>query len=89
MREQATEISEIADACLTWLAADVTELERFMSLCGYSPQSLRAAVGTEGLQHGLIDYFARNEPLLLAMCANANLPAERVMRAWYRFNPQS
>ncbi|MCD7061176.1 DUF3572 family protein [Pelagibacterium xiamenense] len=89
MREQATEISEIADACLTWLAADVTELERFMSLAGYSPQSLRDAVGTVGLEHGLVDYFARNEPLLLAMCANANMPVERVMRAWHRLNPQS
>lgn len=91
MREsdQTGEMGEIADACLTWLASDVTELERFMSLAGYSPQSLRGAVGTSGLEHGLIDYFARNESLLLAMCANANIPVDRVMRVWHRANPQS
>jgi hypothetical protein len=77
-----SEKSVIAEHCLNWLVQDVEELERFMSLSGYSPQSLRAALG-------LIDYFGRNEPLLLAMCANANLGVERVMRQWHMINPQS
>lgn len=81
-----TELAQISDACLTWLAGDAAELERFMSLAGYSPQSLRQAVGTSGLAHGLIDYFGRNEPLLLAMCANQGLDVNRVMRLWNRLN---
>lgn len=80
------ELNEIADACLTWLASDVGELERFMTLAGYSPEALRQAVGTPGLSHGLIDYFGRNEPLLLAMCANQGLDVNRVMRLWNRLN---
>ena len=83
------ERDEISDACLAWLASDVGELERFMFLAGYSPQSLRAAVGTPGLAHGLIDYFGRNEPLLLAMCANTGLDVNRVMRLWNRLNSHS
>jgi hypothetical protein len=81
-----TELTEVSDACLAWLVSDVAELERFMSLAGYSPQTLRAAVGTLGLAHGLIDYFGRNEPLLLAMCANQRLDVNRVMRLWNRLN---
>lgn len=81
-----TELDQIADACLTWLAGDVAELERFMALAGYTPQTLRGAVGSEGLAHGLIDYFGRNEPLLLAMCANTGLDVNRVMRLWNRLN---
>jgi hypothetical protein len=84
-----SEKSVIAEHCLNWLVQDVEELERFMSLSGYSPQSLRAALGSDGLDTGLIDYFGRNEPLLLAMCANANLGVERVMRQWHMINPQS
>ncbi|WP_196258533.1 DUF3572 family protein [Pelagibacterium limicola] len=81
-----TELAEISDACLTWLAGDVAELERFMSLAGYSPQTLRQALGTTGLAQGLIDHFGRNEPLLLAMCANTGLDVNRVMRLWNRLN---
>lgn len=81
-----TELAAVSNACLTWLASDVAELERFMALAGYSPQSLRAAVGSEGLAQGLVDYFARNEPLLLAMCANTGMEVSRVMRLWTRFN---
>lgn len=84
-----TELEALGEACLNWLASDVEELERFMALAGYSPQTLRAALGTTSLSAGLIDYFGRNEPLLLAMCANANISVERVMRAWHRLNLQS
>lgn len=81
-----TELEQVADACLGWLASDVGELERFMTLAGYSPQTLRAAVGSTGLAHGLVDYFGRNEPILLAMCANTGLEVNRVMRLWSRLN---
>lgn len=83
------ELAALGDACLNWLAGDVEELERFMALAGYSPQSLRAALGSTGLAAGLVDYFGRNESQLLAMCANAGIPVERMMRAWHRLNPQS
>ncbi|WP_164730444.1 DUF3572 family protein [Pelagibacterium montanilacus] len=86
-REQ--DLQQVADACLAWLAADVDELERFMALAGYSPQSLRASLGSEALATGLLEYFVRNEPLLLAMSANANLPVDWIMRVWHRYNPET
>lgn len=88
-RIDTTELLAVGEACLNWLASDVEELERFMALAGYSPQRLRESVGTRVLAEGLIDYFGRNESQLLAMCANANINVERVMRLWHALNPQS
>ncbi|AEQ51629.1 DUF3572 family protein [Pelagibacterium halotolerans] len=88
-RVDTQELLAVGDACLSWLAADVNELERFMALAGYSPQRLRESVGTRALAEGLVDYFGRHEALLLAMCANAGLDVNRVMRLWHGLNPQS
>lgn len=81
-----TEINEISDACLAYLTADPEELVRFMQHTGLDAGDLRSVVGTESLAHGMIDYFAQNEPALLAMCANAGFSAERFMRIYYRLN---
>ena len=35
----------------------------------------------------LIDYFAGNEPLLLALCANNGLSPDDFMRVWAKLNP--
>lgn len=88
-RVDTQELLAVGNACLTWLAADVNELERFMALAGFSPQRLRESVGTRPLAEGLVDYFGRNESLLLAMCANAGLDVNRVMGLWHGLNPQS
>lgn len=84
-----SELLTVGQHCLDWLASDVNELERFMALSGYSPATLRELLGTPSLASGLVDYFGRNEPLLLAMCANAQIEVSRVMRLWYGLNPQS
>lgn len=88
-RVDPKELLTVGDACLNWLAGDVEELERFMSLAGFSPQRLRESVGTRALAEGLVDYFGRNEAQLLAMCANANLDVNRVMRLWHSINAES
>lgn len=80
-------IESLADLCLSQLAEDPQQLAEFMSLTGYSPQALRSAVGSEQLGRGLIDYFAGNEPLLLALCANNNLRPDDFMRVWAKLNP--
>ncbi|GGA51989.1 DUF3572 family protein [Pelagibacterium lentulum] len=85
---ESAEISTVAEQCLSWLVSDVEELERFMLMAGYTPQTLREALGSSAFEAGLVDYFGRNEPLLLAMCANAGMPVERVMRVWHRMNRQ-
>jgi hypothetical protein len=77
----------LADLCLGHLAEDPPQLADFMTTTGYSPGGLRAAVGGEQLGRGLIDYFAQNEPLMLALCANNALRPEDFMRVWARLNP--
>ncbi len=80
------DVSALADACLGYLAENPEELLAFMQHAGLDPQSLRASIGTERFQHGLIDYFAANEAILLALCANAGFSPEIFMRAWHRLN---
>lgn len=78
---------DLADLCLGYLAEDPGQLAEFMNVSGYSPPALRAAVGSDQLQRGLIDYFARNEPLLLAFCMNNVLKPDDFMRVWAELNP--
>mgnify|MGYP002404262682 CR=1 FL=1 len=80
-------VPEVAEACLGHLAENPDELLAFMQQAGLDPQSLRAAIGTKRLQTGLIDYFAANEPLLLALCANTGTSPDSFMRLWHKLNP--
>lgn len=77
---------QLAQAGLSYLAADPKELARFMSATGYDPDQLRLAIGSSDLDMALMDYFAANEPALLAMCANMNLDVARFMAAWHCLN---
>jgi len=81
------EMEMIANACLAYLVSDTEELSRFMLHAGLDNDSLRISVGSEHLTLGMLDYFAQNEPALLAMCANAGLSAQRFMRTWQKLNP--
>ena len=82
----APDVSALADSCLGFLAEHPEELLAFMQHAGLDPQSLRTSIGTVRLQHGLTDYFAANETILLALCANAGLTPESFMRVWHRLN---
>jgi hypothetical protein len=77
----------LAEACLGYLVQHPEELLAFMQHAGLDPQALTGAVGSPALEHGLIDYFAANEPILLAFCANAAMTPEQFMRVWYQLNP--
>lgn len=88
-RANDAELEFVADACFDFLVSDPEELARFMNIVGYDPQSLKKAIGSRTLALGMIEYFANYEPSLLAMCANAQLPAERFHRVWQHLNSQS
>ena len=77
----------LGELCLHHLAEDPEQLAAFMGATGYSPDALRRLVGGDGLARGLVDYFAANEALLLALCANNSLRPEQFMRVWARLNP--
>ena len=85
-RAAAPDAAALADACLGYLAEHPEELLAFMQQAGLDPRSLRASVGTAQLQRGLIDYFAANEAILLALCANAGWTPDTFMRVWHRLN---
>lgn len=80
-------LGPLADTCLGYLAEHPEELLAFMQYAGLDPDALRHSVGSPALQRGLIDYFASNEPILLAFCANAGFSPEQFMRVWHRLNP--
>nr|WP_314259902.1 DUF3572 family protein [uncultured Devosia sp.] len=80
-------VGPLADACLGYLAEHPEELLAFMQHAGVDPDALRSSVGSPALQRGLIDYFASNEPILLALCANSGTSPEQFMRVWARLNP--
>ncbi len=81
------EAEPLTELCLGQLAEDPAQLAEFMAFAGYDSGSLRRAIGTSQLSAGLIDYFATNEALLLALCANNGLKPEDFMRVWHRQNP--
>ena len=80
-------VASLADACLGYLAENPEELLAFMQFAGIDPAALRRSVGSPALQRGLVDYFASNEPILLALCANSGMSPEQFMRVWHRLNP--
>ena len=82
-----TTLDALAEMCLGHLAEEPAQLADFMGFAGYSPAGLRAALGSEQLRRGLVDYFAQNEALLLALCANNGLHPEDVMQVWAGLNP--
>ncbi len=77
----------LGELCLHHLAENPAQLAEFMSLAGFSPEALRKAAGGPGLDRGLIDYFASNEALLLALCANNGFRPDDYMRVWAKLNP--
>ena len=82
-------LASLADLCLAHLAEDPEQLVQFMGIAGYSPDTLRGALGTPQMHVGLVDYFAQNEPLLLALCANNAMRPEDFMRVWARHNAET
>lgn len=80
-------VAELAEICLMHLANNPDQLAEFMSLSGLSPDDLRRGAARGTLANGLIDHVVQNEPLLLAICAEASLRPETIMRVWAKLNP--
>ena len=80
-------VPEVANLCLQHLAENPEQLAEFMNTSGLTPGGLRAAIGSADFNRGLLDYFASNEPLLLAFCAATGLTPDSVMQVWAKLNP--
>ncbi len=80
------ETMELAGAGIDYLASDPEELGRFLGITGFDVQGFRDALGSREMASAILDYFASNEPSLLAMCANRGISVERFMRCWHAQN---
>jgi hypothetical protein len=58
---------------LSFLAADHTRIERFLTLSGLDPETLRAAAASPGFLGAVLDHLAGEEDLLLAFATNRGL----------------
>jgi hypothetical protein len=72
----------LAIQALSFLAADIGRLERFLSLTGSGPDDLRRAGDDPAILAGVLEYVLGDEPQLLEFAANASLPPDQVQRAW-------
>ena len=83
---QKQDLQIYSDACLSYLAADPNELAKFMDFAGYDGKSLKTSIGTNSFGLALMEYFAKNEPALLAMCANSSIDIDNFMKFWHNQN---
>ena len=79
-------VDEIAVACLAHLVNEPELLGQFLGETGTSPDELRAGI-SDHVRSGMMEFFAHNEPAMLAVCANAHISPEQFMRAYYKLNP--
>jgi len=86
LKPQRPSLEALADLCLSHLAQDPELLGEFMVEAGYDPAGLRGALGSPGFHAGLIDYFARKEPMMLALCTANSLRPEDFMAVWQKLN---
>ncbi len=84
--QEEHQVTVLSEAGLDFLVSDPEELSRFMNISGYDPDTLRASIGTHEFDLAIMNYFASNEPTLLAMCANKGIPAAEFMRIWHKQN---
>jgi Protein of unknown function (DUF3572) len=69
---------------LTFLAQDADRIERFLSVTGLGPDTLRAAAAGAGFHGSVLGYLAANEPLLVQFAAEEGLDPAEVVRALER-----
>lgn len=63
--EPRLEPAVLALASLGWLLEDADRAERFLSLTGLDPDTLRAAVGEKRTQVAVLEFLANHEPDLI------------------------
>jgi hypothetical protein len=66
---------------LTFLAEDPARIERFLSLAGLDPASLREAAQSPGFLAAVLDHFAGEEDLLLAFATNRGFDPSTIAKA--------
>ncbi len=71
----------LAIDALTFLAAAPERFERFMALCGLSPENLRAAAASPGFLAAVMNHLAQDESLLLSFAEAHHCDAKLILQA--------
>jgi Protein of unknown function (DUF3572) len=71
----------LAVAALGFLAAAPERLDRFMALCGLSPENLRAAASSSGFLAAVLTHLAQDESLLLAFAESEACDPKLILSA--------
>ncbi len=79
LRRQAAEA--VAIDALSFLAADIEHLGRFLAMTGIGPEAIRSAAHDPEFLTGVLDYMASDEALLVAFAQHAGLKPAVVERA--------
>jgi len=81
--EQTNEQAEaLAIEALSFIAGNETLLERFLSISGIAPETLRQAAQSRGFLAGVLSFLLAHEPDLLEFCAQAKHPPESIAKAF-------
>ena len=72
---------DIAISALTFLAADEARLARFLSLTGWTPETLALPESRAAILAAALDHLMGEEDLLLTFAANLGLDPEDVAMA--------
>ncbi|MGE0231718.1 MAG: DUF3572 domain-containing protein [Flavobacteriaceae bacterium] len=74
------DIEAIGIEILQFIAADEQQLDRFLSLTGLTPATLREAARSPRFHESLLAYLAQNEGDLMAFAEAAGRRPEDIMR---------
>ena len=77
----------LAISALGWLAQDGETLERFLSLSGLTPHTLREAAAAPGFLGAVLAHLMNDESLLMAFAANETRAPEDIARAARLLDP--
>lgn len=75
---------ELTIGLLGHLAGNPEALERFYALTGYDPSNLRADAATPEFMTAILEFYAQDEPLLLAFCAESGTAPETFARIYHQ-----
>ncbi|MBX9925112.1 MAG: DUF3572 domain-containing protein [Hyphomicrobiaceae bacterium] len=73
---------EIAIDGLSFLAGSADQMGRFLSLTGVGPSDLASALDDPALLAAVLEHIIGDEPLLLELSANRNVPPDDIILAW-------
>src|SRR5258708_3197096 len=81
LAQQHETATNLAIGAFGFIASQPEELDRFLSLTGIGPESIREAAGEPGFLLGVLEFLANDERLLVAFANQSSLAPEDVGHA--------